>query len=218
MNQLKITLLATSFLLAAGSANAAPITILNPGFEDSTGTGTRGNLTTLLDWTEENASQVFVDNNGTTWVPEPSRTLYLNAINAGVNQDLSHNWATSDVFTLGLIAMNPSWDATGNIFKVQLRQASDDTVLWDSGTLDVSGTVTTTSPATYTGTGHIFNWTIHASTFTTGTSGEQINIRILNLSNNPVYADNVSLDVVPEPTSLALLGLGGLLIARRRSV
>jgi len=111
-----------------------------------------------------------------------------------VNQDLSHNWSSSNVFTLCLIAMNPGWSDNNNTFKVQLRQASDDTVLWDSGDQNVGGTVTTTGPATYTGAGHLLIWTIDASTFTAGTENEQINIRIAHVSGGPVYADDISLD------------------------
>jgi len=169
------------------------INILNAGFENVSNAATNGNWHDMDDWTqEESGPQVYVDDNGTGWVPEPSRTLYFGP--GAVHQNLNHNWSPSNVFTLGLIAMNPRWSDSNNTFKVQLRQASDDTVLWDSGDQNVGGTVTTTAPATYTGTGHVFSWSIDASTFTAGVEGEQINIRIAHVSGGPVYADDISLD------------------------
>jgi hypothetical protein len=167
------------------------ITIDNPGFEDASTNIGNNNLTDIDNWTED-VGDSFVDDNGTNWVPEASRTLYIGA--ASVNQDLSHNWSSSDSFTLCIIAMNPGWSDNNNTFKVQLRQASDDTVLWDSGDQNVGGTVTTTSPATYTGAGHLFSWSFDASTFTEGTENEQINIRIVHVSGSAVFADNISLD------------------------
>ena len=212
---------ALACLLVAHSANAGVITINNAGFEDASGNGGNGNLTTPADWTEEDPNNVFVDNNGTTWTPESDRTLYFNGGTAAVNQDLSHNWASDETFTLGIIGHNPRWASGTNVFKVQLRQA-DGTVLWDSGDLDVAGTVTTTAPATYTGTGHIFSWTFDASTFSGAgvVAGSQLNIRIAHVSA-PTYIDDVSLSfegpVVPTPAALpAGLALLGLAAMRRR--
>ena len=180
-----------SLALIATPTMAEEIAIANAGFEDVSNFCCRGNWHDMDDWIQEDEGTVYVDDNGTGWVPEASRTLYFGP--GAVHQDLDHNWSASDVYTLGLIAMNPTWSDDNNTFKVQLRQASDDTVLWDSGDQNVGGTVTA-GPA-YSGTGHLFSWAIDAGTFTAGTAGEQINIRIVHVSGGPVYADNVSLEV-----------------------
>jgi hypothetical protein len=216
--QTKSTLAALAGLaLAAGSAHAATaITILNAGFENSGGGPAGGGTPAVVDdWTEETGSGEFLDNAGTTNKPDADSVLYLNTTTAAVNQDLGHNWSLSDSFTLDIIGHNPNWDQTGT-FKVQLRQ-TDDTILWDSGDLNVDNTVV---GASYTGTGHIFNWTFDASAFSGAgvLEGEQLNIRIASVTNT-TYIDDVSLsfDTVPEPSTTALLGLGGLaLILRRR--
>jgi hypothetical protein len=210
----KSTLAALAGLaLATGAAHAAtPITILNAGFENSSNSIGNGNNTDIDDWSED-VGDAYVDTGG-SWTPETTDMLYISS--ASVNQDLSHNWSASDSFTLGIIAMNPSWNTGAAGLRVQLRQASDGTVLWDSGLVDVSGTVVA-GPA-YSGTGHELSWNIDASTFAGmgGVELSQINVRIAAESGT-VYADNVSLDLVPEPSTTALLGLGGLaLILRRR--
>ena len=192
----------------AGGTHATVININNAGFEDATGNSGNGYLSTLADWTEEDAANVHVDNNGALHVPEASRTLYIESGTGAVNQSLNHNWSSGDTFTLDMIAMNPRFWNSNNTFIVELRQA-DGTVLWDSGNQNVSGTVTTTSPATYTGTGHIFSWNIDASTFAGAgvIENSQLNIRIAYVSGGPILADNVSLTVVSEPSTTALMTL-----------
>lgn len=193
-NNLPLSLAAfTGLALTATSAHAAVINTSNAGFENSSTFIGNGNNTVIADWTED-AGNAYVDL-GNGWTPEASATLYFGG-GASVNQDLSHNWSSSDSLTVGIIAMNPAWSDNNNTFTVQLRQASDDTVLWDSGAQNVGGTVTgARNNTSYTGTGHIFSWNVDASTFTAGTAGEQINIRIAHVSGGPVYADKVSLDL-----------------------
>lgn len=218
---LPLAVLAMASFFMATSANAGVININNAGFEDASIPAGNGNLGTVADWTEENAGQVFVDDNGLQWTPESDRTLYLNAANAAANQDLSHNWSSSDNYTLGLIGIEPQWRiaGAGDAFSVQLRE-TDGTVLWDSGSQSVDGTVSgSPGSVSYTGTGHIFSWTIDASTFGGAgvVEGSQLNIRIAHAGGAP-YMDDVSLSVIaiPEPASLSLLGLGGLAMLLRR--
>ena len=187
--------------------DAGLITISNAGFDSSDG-GTNPanhNSQNIDDWTQETgAGTLYIDNNN-SYKPasHASPCLYLGAAASALNQDLSHNWAVLDVFTLSLIGQNPTWNTGGNCaFKVQLRQASDDTVLWDSGGLDVTDTVT--SGAAYTGTGHIFSWDIPANAFATGTVGEAINIRLLRTGDRVVYVDYLVLSVVGD-----IIGLSG---------
>lgn len=50
----------------------------------------------------------------------------------------------------------------------------------------------------------------------TATNGEDVAFRLFGATNTAII-DNVSIDVVPEPSTTALIGLGGLaLILRRR--
>jgi hypothetical protein len=66
-------------------------------------------------------------------------------------------------------------------------------------------------------------FTTKTATFTTGSSpaglGEALNIRLSTTSSQNARFDNVVLtkDVIPEPASLVLMGLGGLLLVTRRN-
>jgi hypothetical protein len=199
-NQTKSTLAALAGLaLAAGSAHAATIIpIVNGDFAADNG----GDWTVVPSWNE--------GANSWTYTPAGNQLLYLNQ-GGKVDQDLSHNWTSGDTFTLSLTGQDPNWGGVGEAFSVQLRQ-TDGTVLWDSGSIVVDGLIA----------GQVFSWlSIDASTFAgvDVLENSQLNIQIQGAAGGSVFVDDVSLsfDTVPEPTTTALLGLGGLaLILRRR--
>lgn len=211
------------------SAHATPIAIPNGDFENGGGLS-NGLHNVLNDWTEfkdsgGSGAGVWIDH-GPAHSPETDGAAYINDAFSGVHQNLSHNWSSSDIFQLGIIGFDASWrnGNVGDAFFIQLREI-DGTVLWDSGPQLVDGT---TSGNSYTGTGHIFNWNIDAGTFSGiagAVEGSQINILIQSsdfyvptTGASVPYVDDVTLSIVPEPSSLALLGLTGLcVLCRRRS-
>jgi hypothetical protein len=185
---LALSCMALAVGLTVGSANAAPIAIANANFEaplfDEDGAGGSPDWYWVPDWDEGGGSYVLWEAKAESegWSGAGS-VLYMDVEASGwVSQNLGYNWTAGEVFTLG-IKGNQGYRSGGS-FKIQLRQA-DATVLWASGTVPVTSTVRN------------FSWSIDASTFTSGTPGSQLNIRIECLANT------VDLDDVTLSTSLA---------------
>ncbi len=203
-NALTVALVAIGiFGGTVGPACAGPIAITNGDFE------TLGaDWTFVPGWTSENAAADWIIS-GTTWKPDADNDLYFNPGGA-VNQDLSHNWSSSDTYVLGITAYEAGWNAGaagGDAFNIQLREA-DGTVLWESTSQNVDSTVGAPN-YTYTGTGHLFSWNVDASTFSGAgvVEGSQLNIRIVQTGGNPFF-DDVTLEVADPPATPGTLIYG----------
>jgi len=137
-----------------------------------------------------------------------------------------HTWSSGDIYTLTLNASPQSWGGTNQRYIRPSLLQQDGTVLWESPQ------DSTTALPLYDNFGgnpwtaaQTFTFTIDASTFTTGTEGEPIMLRIGSSGPRGVYFDNVSLTLpdannnIPEPSTFLIWGLGLLALvwyARRR--
>jgi hypothetical protein len=113
--------------------------------------------------------------------------------------------------------------AAGEVFTLQVDARNN----WSGGTpdfmlslyYDVAGVRNTVASSTLTLTD---GWATYALTFSAndvaGSIGNLIGIELDNVAavgNSWEGMDNVRLDVVPEPATMLLLGLGGLLLRRK---
>ena len=193
-----ILTLAGASLVCSASLQAANL-IVNGDFVSTSGGNNAAFVDPTGDWTNSGYFHYNDNNLGTG--------DYVYVWGAGsVDQDVSAAWTAGDTIDIDLIAAMATWGGGSGSVLVELRKASDDTVLWDNTTGGLTpGTV---SP---------LSWSIDASTLA-AIAGEDLNLNSTGTGSG-VAIDNVSLEViaVPEPSSAALLGLGGLaLILRRR--
>ena len=140
--------------------------------------------------------------------------------------DTTHNWANDDVYNVTFNATEQSWSSgsdrsvTVRIYEVSgVANKQAGALLYSESVLlpqidsnhDDSGEDWSASQT--------FSLDFDAGDFSGGTEGTALSFQIGGgglPGNRGTYVDNISFTLVPEPGSLALLGLGGLLIARRR--
>lgn len=145
---------------------------------------------------------------------------------AAIYQEIGAYEANEDVIVAMLTNLTvnragTSVDLVAELWSGAFGSGTDGALLSSFGTLLDSATVTSlsTDGATPTGNG-VFNLTLNAGTL--GGAGDALFLRLVNanpVSNDQLLVDDVSAQsggIVPEPASLSLMGLGGLLVLRRR--
>lgn len=235
----------TGLALTAISANAAT-TILSEDWQNPTTTnGQRVGSTSgetnqgFTGWTfpGNNVTRINHESNGGT--PQdglsPNQSLQFEWSDAYASYDTTHNWANDDEFNVSFNATETSWSAGSDRYVgIRIRETGGD-LLWQ-GHVQLAE-----YDAAHAGAGDVwsaaqtFSLGFTAADFgtvfqtTAGTEGSLFTFEIAGVTkdlvdgsnyanaNRGLNVDNIVFTAVPEPTSTALICLGGLaLILRRR--
>jgi hypothetical protein len=129
---------------------------------------------------------------------------YQMAHNATANPQFGQYFgvAANTAYTVGLSFRANNWGGAG--VGVKYFDSSAAEIGWEFATL-------------YTGAGTDTGWTPFTATWTTPANAAAISFRLEAWGWSDTFYDDVTLNVVPEPGVGALLGLGGLLLIRRRA-
>lgn len=213
-----LTALATCTAVAAGSANAATI-LLDPLVGDGdfdNGIGNWINADTIDGFS---TSAIFQPRAGDR-ATGASDTVLRHDHRRAIALDLNYTIGSGDTFDLSFYFAGDSsrTDVGSDSTNVILYFTSDDAIQGAVGEQIVlnSGAVNGNSISDAT------QWQFASATnqsFTSASNGKKLFVLVDQITgdNDEIIAvDNISVSVVPEPGSLALLGLGGMMTIKRR--
>jgi hypothetical protein len=138
---------------------------------------------------------------GDSAVTPPNQGIELNQTSAHPEYDISHNWAATDVYYLRVEVSPNSWGGQNQRYVRPELHQQDGTVLWSTAEDSTTAVPLYDNFASLTDypSELTFFFTIDASTFTTGTAGQPIRLRLDHSGQRSLYFNNVNLTLGPLP-------------------
>jgi hypothetical protein len=153
---------------------------------------------------------ITADIPGDTRYPGSDSNQVMQIENIGnADCDLSHSWSATDVYILSMNVSPQAWGLdTARWIRPKLYETDGDVLLWDPGENESTALPSETGYA-WNGPGlygnstwqaepdTLYTWTIEASTFSAGTPGKSIYLRVTQSGSRGVYFDNVKMTIAP---------------------
>ena len=244
--QTKFIAAATAGLALTAISATAATTILsedwqNPSVANGLRVGSTGGETNqgFTGWTFPGNNVNRISHHGSSAAPQdglsPNQTLQFEWADAYSSYDTTHNWASDDVYNVSFNATETSWSGTSDRYiGIRIRETGGG-LLWQGHVAQPEYDAAHAGAGDVWSAAQTFSMDFSAADFGTvfqtgaGTEGTLITFEVGGVSKDLVdgssyansnrgnYVDNIEFTLVPEPTTTALLGLGGLaLILRRR--
>ena len=213
MYSLKLTFKSLSAALVLTSAASQAATVLNPSFEaDIAGEGNNpgGSFT---GWVVSGAAG-YQDLPGTTYTPLPTdgiQNAYANFGTGVLSQLTSEVITAGNTYTFTVdVGLLSAFAGTGSLGTIRLFGSTGGpsvSIAELTGLAPTAGTYLTNQTISYTALAS-------ADPF----AGQSVGIALINQAGTQVIFDNVRFDVIPEPSTALLGGLGALALLRRRRI
>ena len=201
----RVTIAVTMLVGLTTAASAAPVSILNPGFEAPV-IGDSAALFSLTDWVSSGDAGTFNPHAAAfaTGAPEGQNVAFASHGSPTISQVLSATAQANTLYTLTMLVGN----------RLDADFGGYQTELWAGGTM-----LAQDNGSLFPADGQFLMSTVQYFVAAgDAEAGSALEIRFRSLGFQTVF-DDVRLDAtkrVPEPALLALLGLGGVAVARRR--
>ena len=209
------TLASTGLTKSAGAASGSwTIDTTNDQLDGVGGGNARSNVSTIDSWGLDPGYKGFTLDVTFRWTDTSPTRFDFGLVDAAYTISASNAWLTSSLAGAYGVGFSPTIGANDGLF---FNNDAGNLTTLSTAQGDIT-TATQTFSMTITDT--TWSYSLNGATATTGThtfdTSRSYRFTAHAQSNNGATFDNITVTAIPEPSSTALLGLGGLALALRR--